>query len=159
MTDNVPAIVRYDGDDGVQERFEHGRHVLLQTVALFGCESALPHKTKLKERRSFCCSRLKERRNSSPISPFPRKRRFSGERNFDTLTPLRSQPQKSKGGLRRISSPLVAINVVENADLDPEPFFLFNSSSKLNFLRSRHVSIVAKVFEILSPKKSRAGVA
>ena len=50
MTDNVPAIVRYDGDDGVQERFEHGRHVLLQPVALFGCESALPHKTKLKER-------------------------------------------------------------------------------------------------------------
>ena len=96
VTDNVPAIVRYDGDDGVQERFEHGRHVLLQPVALFGCESALPHKTKLKERRSFCCSRLKERRNSSPISPFPRKRRFSGERNFDTLTPLRSQPQKKR---------------------------------------------------------------
>ena len=81
------------------------------------------------------------------------------DRNFDTLKTRRSQLQKSKGGLRRISSPLVAINVVENADLDPEPFFLFNSSSKLNFLRSRHVSIVAKVFEILSPKKSRAGVA
>ena len=75
------------------------------------------------------------------------------DRNFDTLKTRRSQPQKSKGGLRRISSPLVAINVVENADLDPEPFFLFNSSSKLNFLRSRHVSIVAKVFEILSEEE------
>jgi hypothetical protein len=26
---------------------------------------------------------------------------------------------RKSGGLRRISSPLVAINVVENADLDP----------------------------------------
>ena len=41
------------------------------------------------------------------------------DRNFDTLKTRRSQLQKSKGGLRRISSPLVAINVVENADLDP----------------------------------------
>jgi hypothetical protein len=28
MTDDVPPIVRDDGDDGVQERFEHGRHLL-----------------------------------------------------------------------------------------------------------------------------------
>jgi hypothetical protein len=42
----------------------------------------------------------------------------------------------------------------ETSGLDSEPFFSFNYSSTLNFSRSHHVSLVAKVFEILSSKKS-----
>ena len=135
-----------------------------------------PSQNKIKRKtRSFCCSRLKneemkdERRRQNEEKRSEKSfffktvvvvsKKEEKDRNFDTLKTRRSQTTRKSGGLRRISSPLVAINVVENADLDPEPFFLFNSSSKLNFLRSRHVSIVAKVFEILSPKKSRAGVA
>ena len=72
--------------------------------ALFGCESALPNKTKLKERHVLfvCCSRLKneEMKDERKKETKRRKKRSvskkRGERNFDTLTPLRSQPQKKR---------------------------------------------------------------